>query len=400
MHRRGRGTAGGRGQSLAEFALLLPVLLLLTLVAIDFGRVYLGWVNLQNMARVAANFAANHPTAWALNDVADKADYQDQILADARAINCTLPTVAGVPTAPDPTFSPDTNLGSNATVQLACSFKVITPLIGGIIGNGGLVQVAASSTFPIKDGAFADGGGSTAAVPVASFTGSPTTITDGGSVAFTDTSTGVPDTWSWTFGDAGTSSLQHPTHAYVLTDPSVAQTFTVTLTASNSLGSHMASRAAYITVNPAPPSVDFTASTTTPTRNQAVTFTGISSGTPTAVAWDFGDGQTSTAGLVVNHAYASAGTYTVTLTVTTSTGSATRTRSNYITVSVGTCTVPSFIGTSTGSGGATTQGTWNAAGFTTTVRFQQGNLPWTINSQTLTGNSTVPCNSTITVSKN
>ena len=400
MHRRGRGTAGGLGQSLAEFALILPVLLLLTLVAIDFGRVYLGWVNLQNMARVAANFAANHPTSWVLNDAEDKADYQAQILADARAINCSLPMVGGVATAPDPTFSPDTNLGSSATVQLSCSFRVITPLISGIIGNGGTVQVAASSTFPIKDGAFADGSGSTPTAPVANFTGSPTTISDGGTVAFTDTSTGGPTSWSWTFGDGGTSTIQHPSHQYVLTDPNVSQTFTVVLTATNSIGSDTRTKAAYITVSPAPPTVDFTASNTAPNRNQSITFTGTSTGTPTAVSWSFGDGQTSTAGLVVNHAYANAGTYTVSLTVTTSTGSATRTRTNYITVSVGVCTVPSFIGTSTGSGGATAQNTWNLAGFTTTMNFQQGGMPWTIRSQSLTGNTSVPCNSSITVSRN
>ncbi len=53
-----------RGQSLVEFAIVLPILLFLTLVALDFGRVYLGWINLQSMSRIAANLAANNPTAW------------------------------------------------------------------------------------------------------------------------------------------------------------------------------------------------------------------------------------------------------------------------------------------------------------------------------------------------
>ena len=43
---------------------MIPILLFLTLIALDFGRVYLGYINLQNMARIAANFAANNPTAW------------------------------------------------------------------------------------------------------------------------------------------------------------------------------------------------------------------------------------------------------------------------------------------------------------------------------------------------
>ena len=51
-----------RGQSLVEFALVLPMILLLMLIAIDFGRVFLGWVGLNNAARVAANYAAMHPS--------------------------------------------------------------------------------------------------------------------------------------------------------------------------------------------------------------------------------------------------------------------------------------------------------------------------------------------------
>ena len=51
------------GQSLVEFALVLPVVLLILLLTIDVGRLYYGWVNLQNAARIEANYAALHPTA-------------------------------------------------------------------------------------------------------------------------------------------------------------------------------------------------------------------------------------------------------------------------------------------------------------------------------------------------
>src|SRR5215212_2191874 len=87
-----------RGQSLVEFALFLPIIMLLTLAALDFGRIYLGYINIQNMARIAANFAANHPGAWTgtePSDAEDKASYQNQILGDAAATNCHLPIVAG-----------------------------------------------------------------------------------------------------------------------------------------------------------------------------------------------------------------------------------------------------------------------------------------------------------------
>ena len=104
--RRGRGDRKSRGQSLVEFALVLPLILMLTLIALDFGRVYLGWINLQSMARIGANLAANNPTAWSgSGDAAIKARYQAQIKNDATANNCRLPVVGGVQTAPAPTFT-------------------------------------------------------------------------------------------------------------------------------------------------------------------------------------------------------------------------------------------------------------------------------------------------------
>ncbi|HSH60268.1 MAG TPA: DNRLRE domain-containing protein [Acidimicrobiales bacterium] len=72
--------------------------------------------------------------------------------------------------------------------------------------------------------------------PVANFKAS---LSDAGAdqaVVFTDTSTGVPTSWSWNFGDGTTSSAQHPTHAYA-----APGTYTVTLTVTNALGTDTAS---------------------------------------------------------------------------------------------------------------------------------------------------------------
>ena len=95
-----------RGQSLTEFALLLPILLLLTVAALDFGRVYLGYINIQNMARIAANYAANNPLAWTVDpDAGIQERYENQILQDASATNCNLPVVGETPVIPDPIFT-------------------------------------------------------------------------------------------------------------------------------------------------------------------------------------------------------------------------------------------------------------------------------------------------------
>ena len=47
-----------KGQTLAEFAITLPILLILTFGIIEFGRIFQAWVTLQNSARVAARYAS------------------------------------------------------------------------------------------------------------------------------------------------------------------------------------------------------------------------------------------------------------------------------------------------------------------------------------------------------
>jgi Flp pilus assembly protein TadG len=49
------------GQSLVEFALVLPVLLLLILGAVDFGRLFSTKISLTNAAREGANYLARNP---------------------------------------------------------------------------------------------------------------------------------------------------------------------------------------------------------------------------------------------------------------------------------------------------------------------------------------------------
>ena len=59
---RGRSTAAGeRGQSLVEFALMAPVLLLLVLGAVDYGRVYYQDVQVIHAARNGAAYASINP---------------------------------------------------------------------------------------------------------------------------------------------------------------------------------------------------------------------------------------------------------------------------------------------------------------------------------------------------
>ena len=80
--------------------------------------------------------------------------------------------------------------------------------------------------------------------PTADFTANPTSgcgpTLD---VQFTDTSTGNPTSWSWVFGDGGTSALQNPSHQYTSSG-----NYTVTLTVTNACGSDSETKTNYITV--------------------------------------------------------------------------------------------------------------------------------------------------------
>jgi PKD repeat protein len=80
--------------------------------------------------------------------------------------------------------------------------------------------------------------------PVASFTGTPTSGTAPLIVTFTDTSTGTPTSWNWSFGDGNFSAVKNPVYTYVS-----ASTYTVSLRATNAVGSDIKTVANYITVN-------------------------------------------------------------------------------------------------------------------------------------------------------
>jgi Flp pilus assembly protein TadG len=58
----GRRRFGSHGQSLVEFSIVLPVLLCIVGVLIDFSRVYQTWVNLESATRDAAQYLATSDT--------------------------------------------------------------------------------------------------------------------------------------------------------------------------------------------------------------------------------------------------------------------------------------------------------------------------------------------------
>ncbi len=101
---------------------------------------------------------------------------------------------------------------------------------------------------------------------------------------FTDITAYSPTTWSWNFGDGGTSNLQNPTHTYTSTGQK-----NVCLTAGNTYGTNQ--KCKLITVSNGAPVAMFTYDAT---NMPIVDFTDASGGAPTAWKWDFDDiGQDS-----------------------------------------------------------------------------------------------------------
>ena len=152
--------------------------------------------------------------------------------------------------------------------------------------------------------------------PVAAFSGTPTTAPSPFVVQFTDESAGgVATSWSWTFGDGGSSSAQDPAHTYT-----IAGTYSVKLTASNAYGSDTLWHLGYIDVQPGPELLaDFVGTPTTGTAPLQVDFTDLSIGDITGWEWNFGDGSTS-ALQNPTHVFTTPGEYDVALSVSNDNG--------------------------------------------------------------------------------
>jgi PKD repeat protein len=118
-------------------------------------------------------------------------------------------------------------------------------------------------------------------------------------------------TYSWNFGDGGTSAAANPSHTYT-----TAGSYAVTLVVADSASHAVTSNTINITLY-APLAVSASATPSTLIVGNSVTFNAVATGGNGvySYAWTFGDGGTGS-GATVNHTYATKGTYTAHVVVT------------------------------------------------------------------------------------
>ena len=357
-----------RGQAMAEFALILPLLMLVLLFAVDFGRVFFGWVGLQNVARIGASYASLYPTAiWASSTDEKRQEYLDQIAADAAAINCELPDDDEML----PSFPSGTSPGDPVDVELECDFRLLTPFLVPIFGSMD-VPITAKATFSIRAGVFAGPGG-------------------GGPPPGGPTCRIVPDMDDMLVADARAAwqAALFTGNFYPAGSSQDAEEVTDQFTNPSASPEECVDPSTSVTVSsvPLPPPPCPAGEARVPNivgitvANGRTTWfgSGFNSGTfspPSGQNGQMIQSQTVTPSTAVG------GCAPVTATVSVVTGAP----------PIPDCEVPNFIGSH--SGGA--QSTWTADGFTTTVSFRaSGQLPYVINEQSLVGEQRVPCNSGI-----
>ncbi|PLW94330.1 MAG: hypothetical protein C0591_13070, partial [Marinilabiliales bacterium] len=171
-----------------------------------------------------------------------------------------------------------------------------------------------------------------APAPIADFTSDITTVMINESVQFTDLSANNPDNWSWSFpgGSPSSSNEQNPSIVY-----NTPGNYDVSLTVSNSHGTDIITKNAYITVGSPAPIADFTSDITAVMINESVQFTDLSANNPDTWSWSFPGGSPSTSTQQnPTIAYNTAGIYDVSLTVTNSEGTDVLAKTAYITAAV------------------------------------------------------------------
>jgi Flp pilus assembly protein TadG len=136
-----------RGQSLTEFALLLPILLLLLFALFDFGRAVYAYNTVSNAAREGARIAIVDQTASggipaAATEAANQAVALGLDPSDTNEVRVLYLRPDNMTQA-----CPARSVGCIAEVRVQYQFAAITPVIGSLIGP---ITLSSTTQIPIE----------------------------------------------------------------------------------------------------------------------------------------------------------------------------------------------------------------------------------------------------------
>jgi len=126
-----------RGQSLVEFALLLPVFLVIVSAALDLGRIAYARVSIANVAREAAFQAASTPTSYQAGQPCSSSNPSANMVICRALLESKGSVVTVTPSDITMTCSPDCTkaMGNTVTVKATGRFNLLTPLMSAFFGG-------------------------------------------------------------------------------------------------------------------------------------------------------------------------------------------------------------------------------------------------------------------------
>lgn len=157
----GRGERGARGQSLVEFVIVLPVLLVILAGLLDLGRLYYAYVAVTDVAGEAVAYAAAFlPSTGGRCDLSMTCTYDDLMNdgdpatepepSDRRELGCacrrayaaTSGLVQGDQLGIMITVPSGTAFGSEITATVRYTHTLVTPLLNAMVPEGTLPLTA------------------------------------------------------------------------------------------------------------------------------------------------------------------------------------------------------------------------------------------------------------------
>ena len=227
------------GQSLVEFAFILPIFLVMVAGAVDLGRMFYSYVTIEGAAREGSFYGASRPEC----DVAsatcpDPSNVTWRLNQDLSGLQGVTWTIQCKDTGGTARANSACAEGDSYLVGVTYPFQLVTPILSSIIGTGFNISTsdsalvlnrapgAAATPVPTPTPTPTPPPGPTPTPaptpapcvnPTVTFTGSPLTGFGPYTVAFSGSSTGTPVSWTWTFGDGQTAtgaSLSTVSHLY------------------------------------------------------------------------------------------------------------------------------------------------------------------------------------------